>query len=89
QPTWGSVFKNPPNNSAGKLIESCGLKGTLVGKAQISPMHANFIENIGGATFDDLAGAIHLARSTVKNKHNIDLHLEVRIINPEGELIQI
>ncbi len=81
--TWGSVFVNPPNYSAGQLIDSCNLKGKGFGKAVISPKHANFIENTGGATFDDLNKTIELARTMVLNKYNILLKSEGRIIPEE------
>ncbi len=77
--TWGSVFLNPPNHSAGQLIDSCDLKGKGSGKARISPKHANFIENTGGATFQDLMKTIELARIMVFNKYGIKLEMEGRI----------
>jgi len=82
--TWGSVFVNPPNHSAGQLIESCNLKGRGFGKAIISPKHANFIENTGGATFEDLMKTIELAKTMVFNKYNILLKMEGKIV-PEEE----
>lgn len=78
--TWGSVFVNPPGDSAGRLIESCGLKGKGVGKARISPKHANFIENTGGATFQDLMKTVALAQESVFNTYGIQLKMEGRII---------
>lgn len=76
----GSVFKNPPGDHAGRLIEACGLKGTRRGGAIISPMHANFIMNEDNATFDDILGLIHLCRETVKDRFGVDLEEEVRVI---------
>ncbi len=63
QPSAGSVFKNPPGDYAGRLIEACGLKGTRLGKAEISPRHANFIVNTGGASAADVVRLIALARA--------------------------
>lgn len=76
----GSVFKNPNGNHAGQLIESCGLKGTRRGGAIISPLHANFIMNEGGASFQDVADLIALARERVAAQHGVTLEPEVRII---------
>ncbi len=78
--TWGSVFINPPGHSAGRLIESCGLKGKGVGNARISPKHANFIENTGEASFEDLMKTVELARTMVFNKFGITLEMEGRIV---------
>lgn len=76
----GSVFKNPPNEHSGRLIEACGLKGTRIGGAVISEKHANFIMNEDNATCNDILALIALAKRTVKEKHNIDLHEEVVLI---------
>ncbi|MBI1320498.1 MAG: UDP-N-acetylmuramate dehydrogenase [Candidatus Hydrogenedens sp.] len=76
----GSVFKNPEGDHAGRLIESCGLKGTRRGGAIISPMHANFVMNDQDASFDDVFGLIQLMRQTVLDTHGIELEPEVRII---------
>ncbi len=76
----GSVFKNPPDNHAGRLIEACGLKGTRRGGAAISPVHANFIMNEGGATCDDILWLIALCKRQVRERFGIDLQEEVRII---------
>jgi len=75
----GCIFKNPAGVSAGKLIDACGLKGSSVGRASISPKHANFIINRGGAGSDDVIKLIALARRKVKNKFNIDLKTEIQI----------
>jgi UDP-N-acetylmuramate dehydrogenase len=80
-PSMGSVFKNPDkSNSAGSLIEEAGLKGVRVGKAQISPQHANWIVNLGGATAKDVEVLIRLAKDTVKEKTGYILEPEVKII---------
>lgn len=76
----GSVFKNPPNKSAGKLIELCGLKGISKNDAEISSKHANFIINKKNATFDDIFSLIKLCEDCVYNKFNIKLIREVEII---------
>lgn len=80
QRTWGSVFMNPANDSAGRLIEACGLKGKGVGKARISAKHANFIENTGGASFQDLMNTIDMARKRVREEFGIDLKAEGQIL---------
>ncbi len=79
-PNLGSVFKNPPKRFAGALIEEAGLKGVRVGKARISPKHANFIINEGGATSRDIHVLIGLIKDKVKEKFNITLEPEVRIV---------
>ncbi|KAK3604169.1 hypothetical protein CHS0354_001976 [Potamilus streckersoni] len=85
--TWGSVFKNPEGNSAGKLIEACGLKGKGFGSAVISPKHANFIENTdGNAAFADTLRTVQLAQPRVKDKFGISLSPEVRIYD-EHDLV--
>ena len=80
----GSVFKNPPGEHAGRLIEACGLKGTRNGGAVISEKHANFIMNEDNATFEDVLGLIQLVKDTVYNKFGVNLEEEVRIIRSEG-----
>jgi UDP-N-acetylmuramate dehydrogenase len=79
-PCCGSVFRNPLPNHAGKLIEEAGLKGTKVGGAQISEMHANFIVNTGDAKAQDVLDLIDLVQRTVKEKYQIDIQTEVELI---------
>jgi UDP-N-acetylmuramate dehydrogenase len=79
-PTCGSVFKNPEGDFAGRLIEAAGLKGARVGGAQISPIHANFISNTGGATSDDIQQLIRRAQEAVERSSGVRLHPEVRIV---------
>jgi UDP-N-acetylmuramate dehydrogenase len=81
----GSVFKNPEGNHSGKLIESCGLKGTRSGGAVISDLHANFIVNDQNATCADILSLINLCKKTVKEVHNVQLEEEVKIFGqPES-----
>jgi UDP-N-acetylmuramate dehydrogenase len=79
-PCCGSVFRNPLPNYAGQLIESSGLKGTQIGGAQISEMHANFIVNTGDAKAKDVLDLIAFIQKTIKEKHGIDIQTEVEII---------
>jgi UDP-N-acetylmuramate dehydrogenase len=76
----GSVFKNPPRESAGRLIEAAGLKGTRVGAAEIAQKHANYIVNLGGASSADVLGLIEIVRERVFKEFGIQLELEVQII---------
>lgn len=78
----GSMFKNPPGYAAGRLIDQCGLKGTRVGDAEISSVHANFFVNRGQATASDVKALIDLAQQRVKEEYGIELELE---IEPLGE----
>jgi UDP-N-acetylmuramate dehydrogenase len=77
EPSAGSIFTNPPGDYAGRLIESAGLKGSRIGAAQISPVHANFIVNLGGAAAAEVAALIELARSTVAERFGVELETEV------------
>ncbi len=79
-PSCGSVFKNPPRDFAGRLIEAAGLKGERVGGAEISTVHANFIVNRGGATAADVLALIARARERVLASSGIRLEPEVRIL---------
>jgi UDP-N-acetylmuramate dehydrogenase len=79
-PSAGSVFKNPPGDYAGRLIEKAGLKGTRVGGAMISPRHGNFIINTGGAKACDILSLIELAKERVKEASGIDLKPEIVIL---------
>lgn len=77
----GSVFRNPPNNYAAKLIESCGLKGTRFGGAMVSEKHANFIINHQGtASSDDIESLIQFVQETVQKQTAIELIREIHII---------
>lgn len=79
-PNSGSMFRNPPGDFAGRLIEAAGLKGKRLGQSQISERHANFIVNLGGAKADDVRALLELARSEVKQRFKIALVPEVRLI---------
>lgn len=76
----GSTFKNPPGDSAGRLIEASGLKGHRVGGAEISRKHANFIVNLGGASADDVLALMAEMRERVRERFGIDLEPEVRVM---------
>lgn len=82
-PSAGSVFRNPTDNFAGKLIEDSGLKGQKHGGAMISSKHANFIVNYKNATADDIKYLIELAHDKVKENYNIDLKIEQEFVNWE------
>jgi UDP-N-acetylmuramate--L-alanine ligase/UDP-N-acetylenolpyruvoylglucosamine reductase len=78
--SMGSMFKNPPGDAAGRLIEAAGLKGVRRGGAEISPVHANFIVNREGARATDVAGLLTLARRTVAEKFGVELELEIELL---------
>lgn len=78
-PNSGSMFKNPPNTYAAKLIEQAGLKGKKIGNAQISEKHSNFIVNLGGARAGEIVQLLELAKRTVYQNSGIELELEVRL----------
>jgi UDP-N-acetylmuramate dehydrogenase len=81
KPSPGCVFKNPPGDHAGRLIELAGLKGERIGGAAISSTHANFIVNEGGATAADILRLIDLARERVYKEFKVDLEMELEIIS--------
>ncbi|HEX5245539.1 MAG TPA: UDP-N-acetylmuramate dehydrogenase [Gaiellaceae bacterium] len=79
--TFGSVFKNPDHElSAGRMLEACGLKGHRIGGAQISPKHANFIENAGGARTEDALALIGEARRRAREQYGVELVHEVELL---------
>ncbi len=81
--TFGSVFKNPDRElSAGRMLEACGLKGFKIGGAQISPRHANFIENAGGATSADALALMAEARRRAREQFGVELEHEVQLLGP-------
>jgi UDP-N-acetylmuramate dehydrogenase len=79
-PSCGSVFKNPPGDHAARLIEAAGLKGARMGGAQVSPKHANFIINTGGATAADIEALIQHVRATVLARSGLRLETEVQFV---------
>jgi len=79
-PSAGSVFKNPPHDYAGRLIESVGLKGKRVGGAMISDKHANVIVNVGGARAEDILALMDTARQRVREQTGIDLEPEIKVV---------
>jgi UDP-N-acetylmuramate dehydrogenase len=96
QPCCGSVFQNPSGPSwgqregpktAGQLIEAAGLKGHRIGGAEVSPMHANYFVNTGGATASDVRGLIALARARVQDRSGVALETEVKLIAPDGSYL--
>jgi UDP-N-acetylenolpyruvoylglucosamine reductase len=81
--TFGSVFKNPEHElSAGRMLEACGLKGHRIGGAQISPRHANFIENADGARSDDAVALMAEARRRALEQFGVELEHEVEFLGP-------
>ncbi len=80
QPSAGSIFRNPPQAAAGKLIEDAGLKGKALGGAAISHIHANFIVNNGKARAAEVLELINIVKKEVKKIYNIDLILEIEVI---------
>ena len=82
QPSCGSVFRNPEPQKAGQLIEGMGLKGLSIGGAQVSPIHANFIVNTGGATASEIDQLIARVQQQVQASHGITLHTEVKRLGP-------
>jgi UDP-N-acetylmuramate dehydrogenase len=96
QPCCGSVFKNPAGPSwkrtdgprtAGQLIEAAGLKGFAMGAAQVSPMHANYFVNTGGATAADVRALIAHVQQVVEERFGVRLEPEVKLIGPRGEYL--
>ena len=81
--TFGSVFKNPEHElSAGRMLEACGLKGHVIGGAQISPRHANFIENADGAKSADAIALMAEARRRAREQFGVELEHEVEFLGP-------
>ncbi len=80
QPSAGSAFKNPKGDYAGRLIEASGLKGVRKGQMQWSNVHANFLVNLGGGTFEEAKSLIDLAKNEVLNRFGIQLVEEIKIL---------
>jgi UDP-N-acetylmuramate dehydrogenase len=96
QPCCGSVFKNPAGPSwkrddgprtAGQLIEAAGLKGFSIGGAQVSPMHANYFVNLGGAKAADVRQLIEHVQQVVEERFGVRLEPEVKLIGSRGEYL--
>ncbi|HIP13209.1 MAG TPA: UDP-N-acetylmuramate dehydrogenase [Arcobacter sp.] len=79
-PSAGSCFKNPEKYSAGYLIEHVGLKGYSIGNMSFSSVHANFLVNLGGGTYDEAIKLINLAKTKVQKEFHIDLELEIIVL---------
>src|SRR5205085_4339012 len=76
----GSIFKNPPGDYAGRLIEACGLKGRRAGDAEVAPAHANWIVNTGAASARDFLALAEIARAAVRERFGVELEYEVKIV---------
>jgi UDP-N-acetylmuramate dehydrogenase len=76
----GSMFKNPPGDYAGRLIEAAGLKGARVGSAEISPLHGNFFINHANTRAEDIRALIQMVQKTVKETQDVELELEIELI---------
>lgn len=78
----GSIFKNPPGDHAGRLVEAVGLKGHRIGGAQISPQHANFVVNVDRATAQDVSALMTEAQRRVREHWKVELEPELKIVGP-------
>ncbi|MGE5345578.1 MAG: UDP-N-acetylmuramate dehydrogenase [Acidithiobacillales bacterium] len=84
EPNAGSIFKNPPGSYAGRLLEACGMKGRRIGGAEVSPVHANVIVNLGGATARDVLALMAEMQRAVKERFGIDLVPEIEVQLPRS-----
>lgn len=80
EPSIGSMFKNPPGDYAGRLIEAAGLKGTRIGQVEVSRVHANFFVNLGGATAAQVMELVELTRRRVHEAFGVELELEIQLV---------
>ena len=80
RPSCGSTFKRPPGDFPGRVIEAAGLKGTRVGQIEVSPVHANYLVNLGGGTAEEALDLIALVRQRVLERLGIELEAEVRVV---------
>ena len=80
RPSCGSTFKRPQGDFPGRVIEAAGLKGTRVGQIEVSPVHANYLVNLGGGTAVDALALIELVKKTVRERLGVELESEVRMI---------
>ena len=78
--SMGSMFKNPADDYAGRLIEVSGLKGTRIGNAEVSPLHGNFFVNHGATRAEDIRKLVQLVQKTVKEKQGVELELEIEMV---------
>jgi UDP-N-acetylmuramate dehydrogenase len=85
----GSFFTNPPGASAGRLIDEAGLKGTRVGGVKISEQHGNFFINDQKATYQDILTLRDQIQAVIREKYNIELHEEVRIISNDTHYVHV
>ncbi|MDQ8180578.1 UDP-N-acetylmuramate dehydrogenase [Pelagicoccus sp. SDUM812005] len=85
EPSAGCIFKNPEGDSAGRLIDELGLKGAMVGGAEISSVHGNFIINRGGASSSDVVELVKFARKVARERKGVDLHPEVLLFGSNWE----
>jgi UDP-N-acetylmuramate dehydrogenase len=88
RPSFGSTFRNPPGDFAGRLVEAVGLKGHRVGGAMWSDVHANFVVNVGGARARDVLALVELARARVRERFGVALETEVRLLGEFSEGIE-
>ncbi len=84
-PNSGSMFRNPPGDYAGRLIDAAGLKGKRIGQAQIAERHANFIVNLGGAKAEDVRQLMRLAQAEVLRQFGVELIPEVKMLGEWNE----
>jgi UDP-N-acetylmuramate dehydrogenase len=80
RPSCGSTFKRPPGDFPGRVIEAAGLKGTRVGNIEVSPVHANYLVNLGGGTAEEALELIGLVKEKVRERLGIELEEEVRVV---------
>jgi UDP-N-acetylmuramate dehydrogenase len=80
RPSCGSTFKRPPGDFPGRVIEAAGLKGTRVGQVEVSPVHANYLVNLGGGTAKEALELIEIVREIVRERLGIELEPEVRVV---------
>jgi UDP-N-acetylmuramate dehydrogenase len=80
QPNTGSIFRNPPGDHAGRLIEAAGLKGTRIGDAMVSEKHANFIVNVGAARATDVRALMRRCQAEVRERFGVELRPEVELV---------
>jgi len=80
KPSCGSTFKRPEGDFPGRVIEAAGLKGVRVGNIEVSPVHANYLVNLGGGTAEEALELIELVRERVREKLGVELEPEVRVV---------